>query len=81
MSLGSPDGANTDQTDHLYYVPVSAQYPYLSFTSKSESTYPTNNLGTSGPANYVLLPGMGVSVHLTPEYMLSDPYSNSNQPR
>ncbi|KAI0271067.1 hypothetical protein BGY98DRAFT_1100434 [Russula aff. rugulosa BPL654] len=54
MSLGSQDGANTGQTDQLYYVPVSAQYP----SSTYDSTYPTSNLGTQGPVSYILLPGL-----------------------
>lgn len=77
MSLGSQDGANTGQTDQLYYVPVSAQYP--SSTSTYDSTYPTSNLGTQGPVSYTLLPGLRVSVHLTTEYRHT--CSNSNKLR
>ena len=56
MSLGSHDGANSLQ---LYG--VREQYP------NSNATYPTSNLGIQGPASYIMLPGMRVSVHLITE--------------
>jgi len=69
MSLGSND-SDSANTNKLYY--VRAQYP------TGSSSYPTSNFGTQGLANYnyILLPGMGVSVYLITEYRLFDPCSN-----
>lgn len=76
MSSRSYDGA-TYQRQSYAFVPASTQCPSV----KSESNYLNYTPGTSEYATYMSTPGIAVSVHLTTEYRLFNPCSNSNQPK